>query len=61
MQGLPIGAGPLKSATAERETVVKFSPKAAPKALGIVLVTVTLSWLGLLVAWTLTVLVPLLG
>ncbi len=61
LQGLPMGAGPLKSATAERTTVVNFFPNAVPKALRILLVTVTLSWLGLLVASTLTVLVPLLG
>ena len=56
-----MGAGPLKSATAERATVVNWSPNAVPKALRILLVTVTLSWLGLLVASTVTVLVPLLG
>ena len=46
LQGLPIGAGPLKSDIAVRDTVVVGLLTNTPKALSIVRDTVTRSWLG---------------
>src|SRR4051812_30688104 len=62
LQGLPIGAGPVKSATADREMVAVGTPMRAPKVLWILLVTVTFSWLAVLPLRVVTVMLgsPLL-